>query len=289
MLLFLFLACSASCRPSDPYPVRPTHLQAATLNGTLVYATSTSEFPATPTHSQTPTFSPTPTLIPTFTPSPSLSPTYTLTPTPSAPPMPGLVQIFSDNFNANGRGWNLNQQSFDYATSHFSVNQALRFEVFFNENSVIWLPIPNIRERDFLIHFEAQILEPDNADQQVSIAFSFRRNPPENYFAAFYRNDGFFGFTQTDCSNKDMPCYVLPQTWEDKTTVFSIPKNRPIDILISVYLGEFIFFANGIEIHRERTQDLFYEGIMAIGVLGPPHSVAVVEFDNMEVSVPYAP
>lgn len=271
----IFLALTA-CGTVDYYSTRPTE-----YIGIRPYYFATDTIVPTPT--ETATYTPTITLTPSSTRSPTITPSLSPTITPSPSPTLTNIVVFSDDFEELDGGWNLATQEYNYAVGAPQlVDHVLRLQAEFFTDSVIWMDIPNVYERNFILEFEALFREPSNS-RLVSIGVFFRRVENNDYYLARYFNTNEFAFNIANCNDDTTsPCKILSSTTTPSSEI-TLDRNQITIIRIDAFEGVFTFYANGSLIGTFEDQSILEEGSMGIGIYGTGGNKAVVDFDNITI------
>ncbi|MEM7345309.1 MAG: protein kinase [Chloroflexota bacterium] len=209
-----------------------------------------------------------PTLAPTDTPAPEPEPTV-------------IVRIlFEDDFSSNAKEWGVGELSNDKLDRVWDVsNGQLKLSMASNSDTWSALRIPNFSAKDFLLNFDAEILEQSgefsSGDPAVRITF---RSTDDSFYRVFFDNNAY----RVDVVNGDDERRLVDWT---RDSAIRLEEGVVNTFAILVKDSKISLFANGQEIVSFNDETVDGSGIIALGAtLFEAGQSATIIFDNLVVT-----
>lgn len=195
------------------------------------------------------------------------------------------VVVFEDDFSSNRHGWAQNQdpdengedkdEDMDYVREISGGSYQMRVKVEQNKPGLrTW--IPNLRVKDFLLSFEATVVEaPDNVGD-VAVQIVFREQEDAYYYIGLGDSNQYaVWLRQGD--------WFKLQDWT-YSDAFSLKPGVPNKFEILAVGSHFTIFANGQELTTLTNTILDEPGRVGIGLaLDKAGDLSTVNFDNLVV------
>ncbi len=189
-----------------------------------------------------------------------------------------LKVLFEDTFDNNENGWGLVESNDEYGRRIIEIGQGqLQLQGEFEQGALTWIPVPNLKVRNFTLHVDVQLLERSGNENYTYLSFAFGEDSEGNFSSVSFSESGYI---RVDAwLNKE---WVIRQEWT-KTNAFQLQVGEAVNLGIAVSGNLLTVYANDQQVLMFEDETIGQLGQIRLGLSAPKSQTVVAAFDNMVI------